>query len=162
MNYSLTPSICTWHSISNVETLKNCTNPYFFSGQISAFIWFINFFFFSNPDPMFCTLYFGPYFFQGRKQINRPMISRLEYLVQLDWEIMRKQENKWEDFFAKKEVQKIMRLSKFINDFNPLFCWSAGFPIGTLSNIPSEFHFGKNSVVSCLLTKNNTKLFRDS
>ena len=55
-----------------------------------------------------------------------------------------------------------MRLSKFINDFNPLFCWSAGFPIGTLSNIPSEFHFGKNSVVSCLLTKNNTKLFRDS
>ena len=41
-----------------------------------------------------------------------------------------------------------MLLCNFINDFNPFFCWSAGFPIGTLSNIPSEFHFGKNSVVS--------------
>jgi hypothetical protein len=57
---------------------------------------------------------------------------------------------------------KMMLLRKFINDFNPLFCWSAEFPIGTLSNIPAEFHFGKNSVVSSLLTKNNTKFFRDS
>ena len=41
-----------------------------------------------------------------------------------------------------------MLLCNFINDFNPFFCWSAGFPIETFSNIPSEFHFGKNSVVS--------------